>query len=45
MHNGEPYQEKSWNLGPKPIINSTKEIVQGGGLKNLDGLNVSRGSR
>jgi len=45
MHNGEPYEEKSWNLEPKPIINSTKQIVQGDGWKNLDGLNVTRGSR
>jgi hypothetical protein len=22
MHNGEPYKEKSSNLGPKPIINT-----------------------
>jgi hypothetical protein len=24
-------KEKSWNLGPKPIISSMKQVVQGNG--------------
>jgi hypothetical protein len=33
MHNGEPYEEKTQNLRPKPITSSTKQIVQGYGQK------------
>jgi hypothetical protein len=29
MHNGEPKEKKSRNIGRKPITNSTKQIVQG----------------
>jgi hypothetical protein len=36
MHNGEFWKEKTWNLGPKPIISNTKQVVQGDG-QNLEG--------
>jgi hypothetical protein len=34
MHNGEPKEKKSRNMGRKPITNSTKQIVQGDERKN-----------
>jgi hypothetical protein len=33
MHNGKLYEEKTLNLGPKPITSSEKQVVQGDGRK------------
>jgi len=33
MHNGKLYEEKTLNLGPKPITSSAKQVVQGDGQK------------
>jgi hypothetical protein len=42
-HNGEPKEEKSRNLGPKLITNSTKQVVQGGGQKTWKDTKPRRG--
>jgi hypothetical protein len=35
MHNGEPHdEEKTQNLGPKPILSSIKQVMQRGAQKN-----------
>jgi hypothetical protein len=35
--NGEkPKEEKSINVGPKPITSSMKQVMQGDGQKNLE---------
>jgi hypothetical protein len=41
MHNGEPEEEKSRNVGPKPITSNTKEVVQRDKLKTWKDLNPS----
>jgi len=35
MHNGEPLEEKTWNLRPKPLSNSMKQVVQGNKQKKM----------
>jgi hypothetical protein len=37
MHNGEPWEENTWNLGPNLIMSSTKQVMQGDGRKNMEG--------
>jgi hypothetical protein len=37
MHNGEPWEQKTQNLGPNPITSSTKQVMQGDGQENMEG--------
>jgi hypothetical protein len=43
MHNGEPEEEKSPNVGPKPITSNMKEVVQGDGQKTWKDTKPRRG--